>query len=207
MEQMSNQQRMEFFCTAQCKGLCNEALKKAVIGLLKEDRVQHVLGCADTAVALARRWGADETDAYRAGMLHDVTKALDGAMQIALCEKLGLTVAPFLLDNPKTLHLVTGAAVAKRVFGENDAVCDAICFHTTGCAGMNTLQKIIYIADYMEPNRNFDGVETLRHLAETDLDSALKMGLEMTAAHLRQQGKQVCAYSIDALNDIQKERT
>lgn len=206
MEQMSDQKRIEFFCTAEWKGLSNEELKAAVIGLLKQNRVKHVLGCADTAVHLARIWGADETDAYRAGMLHDVTKALDGELQRVLCEKLQLDVKSFLWDNPKTLHQVTGAAVAARVFGENANVCQAILTHTTGASGMNTLQKIIYVADYMEPNRDFEGVDTLRRLAVTNLDDALKMGLEMTTVLLQQQGRQICPDSLDALNDLKKER-
>ena len=207
MEQMSDQQRLDFFCTAQCKNLSNEELKAAVIALLKESRVKHVLGCADTAVQLAQLWHADETDAYRAGLLHDVTKALDGQWQRQLCNALEMQVERFLWDNPKTLHQVTGAEVARRVFGENPQVCRAIGTHTTGCAGMDTLQKIIYVADYMEPNRDFDSVDQLRHLAVTDLDAATIMGLEMTAALLRQQGKQICPYSLDALNDLKKERS
>ena len=207
MEQMSDQQRMEFFCTGESKGLSNEELKNAVIRLLKESRVQHVLGCAQTAVRLAQLWGANQTDAYRAGLLHDVTKALDGQLQKQLSQQLQIPVESFYMDNPKTLHQITGAAVAERVFGENADVCLAIRSHTTGCADMNTLQKIIYVADYVEPNREFDGIDTLRHLAETDLDGALKMGLEMTANLLSQKGNQVCPASLDALNDLKKERT
>ena len=75
----------------------------------------------------------------------------------------------------------------------------AIASHTTGKANMTTLEKIIYVADYMEPNRNFDGVETLRHLAVTDLDSALKMGLEMTLSLLREAGREISPESAQAL--------
>ncbi len=207
MEQMSDQQRMEFFCNEHQEGLSDEQLKTAVIGLLKESRVAHVLGCAETAVHLARLWGADPIDAYRAGLLHDVTKALDGQSQQQLCQALGLQVEEFLWRNPKTLHQITGAAVAQRVFGENQNVCDAIRSHTTGCAGMNTLQKIIYIADYMEPNRDFEGVDELRRLTETDLDSALKMGLEMSVSVLQQQGREICPHSMAALNELKKEKT
>lgn len=203
---MDDQQRMEFFCTVHCPGLSDEELQATVISLLKEKRVAHVLGCAQTAVQLAQIWGADIRDAYRAGILHDVTKALDGAQQLALCHRLGLCLDAFSQENPKTLHQVTGAVVAQRVFGENDAVCDAVRTHTTGCSAMTTLQKIIYIADYMEPNRSFEGVEEMRALAVTDLDGALKMGLQMTVNLLREQGKQVCAQSLAALRDLEKEK-
>ena len=202
---MCDEERMEFFCKAQCKNLSDAQLKETVVSLLKESRVAHVLGCAQTAVELARKWGADEADAYRAGILHDVTKALDGASQQELCQKLGLTPEAFQWENPKTLHQLTGSVVARQVFGENEVVCQAIKTHTTGCAGMNTLQKIIYIADYMEPNRDFEGVEQMRRLAFTHLDSAVVMGLEMTVALLQQQGKHVCPATKAALEDLKKE--
>ena len=203
---MDDQQRMEFFCTAKCIDLSDEELKNAVIGLLKERRVPHVLGCAETAVQLAKIWGADPQDAYRAGLLHDVTKALDGEQQLALCLGLNLPMDEFSQENPKTLHQLTGAVVAERVFGENEAVCDAIRTHTTGCSGMTTLQKIIYIADYMEPNRSFEGVDEMRALAVTDLNAAMKMGLQMTMTLLKEQGRQICAQSLAALNDLEKEK-
>ena len=174
-------------------------LEKTVIGLLKPNRVAHVLGCRDTAAELARIWGADETDAARAGILHDITKALDGPLQLDLCRAYGVELSAFSQANPKTLHALTGSLVAERIFGENPAVVAAICSHTTGKANMNTLEKIIYVADYMEPNRNFPGVEELRHLAYTDLDKALKMGLEMTLSMLMEQGREVSPESQQAL--------
>ena len=176
-----------------------DRLEQAVIGLLKPNRVAHVLGCRDTAAELAKIWGADETDAARAGMLHDITKALDGPLQLDLCRAYGVELSAFSQANPKTLHALTGSLVAERIFGENEAVVAAIRSHTTGKANMNTLEKIIYVADYMEPNRDFPGVEELRRLAYTDLDKALKMGLEMTLAMLKEQGREVSPESQQAL--------
>ena len=181
------------------KNLPMAELEKAVISLLKPDRVAHVLGCRDTSAELARIWGADETDAARAGMLHDITKALDGPLQLDVCRAYGVQLDEFSQKNPKTLHAMTGALVAERIFGENPAVVAAICSHTTGKADMNTLEKIIYVADYMEPNRNFPGVEELRHLAYTDLDKALKMGLEMTLTLLKERGSEISPESQQAL--------
>ena len=174
-------------------------LEKTVVSLLNPNRVAHVLGCRDTAAVLAERWGADVTDAARAGMLHDITKALDGPLQLTLCAEYGTILDDFSAQNPKTLHALTGALVAQRIFGENEAVVEAIRSHTTGKAAMNMLEKIIYVADYMEPNRDFPGVETLRSLAETDMDGALKCGLEMTLAHLARQGSTVSPESREAL--------
>lgn len=185
--------------TADWKNLPMDRLESVVVRLLKPSRVNHVLGCRDTAVELARRWGANEEDAARAGILHDITKALDGPLQLTLCGAYGKMLNEFSRKYPKTLHALTGSLVAERIFGENQAVVDAIRFHTTGKAGMNLLEKIIYVADYMEPNRDFPGVEKLRALAFTDITGALKLGLDMTMEHLKNQGSEVSPESREAL--------
>ena len=184
---------------ANWKNLPMEELEKVVISLLNPNRVNHVLGCRDTAAKLARIWGVDETDAARAGMLHDVTKAIDGPLQLTLCRAYGKVLSDFSQRYPKTLHALTGSLVAERIFGENEKVVAAIASHTTGKGNMTMLEKIIYVADYMEPNRDFPGVDKLRHYAETDMDAALKLGLEMTLEHLKRQGAEVSPESREAL--------
>lgn len=184
---------------ADWKNLPMDQLENVVISLLKPNRVAHVLGCRDTAVELAKHWGADETDAARAGILHDITKALDGPLQLTLCEGYGRILSDFSRKYPKTLHALTGSLVAQRIFGENEAVVSAIANHTTGKADMNLLEKIIYVADYMEPNRAFPGVEKLRELAFTDITAALKLGLEMTLEHLNRQSEEASPESKEAL--------
>ena len=187
---------------ADWKQLPMEQLEPIVIRLLNPNRVAHVLGCRDTAVKLARRWGADETDAARAGILHDITKALDGPLQLTLCREYGTILDEFGCKYPKTLHALTGSLVAERIFGENEAVVSAICYHTTGKADMSLLEKIIYVADYMEPCRSFPGVEKLRELAFSDIDGALKLGLELTLEHLENLGDEVSPASRQALEFI-----
>ena len=184
---------------ADWKNLPMEELERIVVGLLNPNRVAHVLGCRDTAVELAQRWGADVTDAARAGILHDITKALDGPLQLTLCEAYGKILSDFSRRYPKTLHALTGSLVAERIFGENEAVVSAIRSHTTGKPAMNLLETIIYVADYMEPNRDFPGVEKLRKLAYTDIQAALKLGLEMTMDHLKKQGSEVSPESRETL--------
>ncbi len=188
------------------RNLPEAELEQAVISLLKPDRVKHVLGCRDTAVALAKRWGADLTDAARAGILHDITKAIDGPLQLTLCREYGTMLDDFSVRYPKTLHALTGSLVAERIFGENEAVVSAIRHHTMGKADMSLLEKIIYVADYMEPNRDFPGVEKLRQLAYTDITQALKLGLEMTLVHLANQGDEVSPESKDALLYLENNR-
>ena len=184
---------------ADYRDLPMDQLEKTVVSLLNPNRVNHVLGCKDTAVALAKHWGADVTDAARAALLHDITKALSGSLQLTLCREYGMILDDFSLQYPKTLHALTGSLVAERVFGENRAVVSAICHHTTGKANMSLLEKIIYVADYMEPCRDFPGVEKLRELAYTDMDAALKLGLEMTLELLNKQGSAVSPASREAL--------
>ena len=184
---------------ANWKNLPMEELEPIVIRLLNPNRVRHVLGCRDTCVELARRWGADEIDAARAGILHDITKALDGPLQLTLCRAYGTILDDFSRKNPKTLHALTGSLVAERVFGENEAVVSAIRYHTTGRANMTLLEKIIYVADYVEPNRDFPGVEKLRKAAYENIDQALKLGLESTLALLKEQGREVSPESGEAL--------
>ncbi len=184
---------------ANWKNLSMEELEAVVVRLLNPKRIAHVLGCRDTAVELAKRWGANVTDAARAGLLHDITKALDGPLQLTLCREYGIVLDDFSRKYPKTLHALTGSLVAQRIFGENQAVLDAIRCHTTGKANMNTLEKIIYVADYMEPNRNFPGVDKLRSAAFEDLTEALRLGLRMTMEHLADLNDEVSPESAEAL--------
>lgn len=188
------------------KNLPQEKLEQVVCSLLDPKRVAHVLGCRDTAYELAGLWGADKTDAVRAALLHDVTKALDGPLQLQLCRSYDIPLNAFHEKNPKTLHAFTGSVIAKEVFGENKQVADAICSHTTGKPGMSTLDKIIYVADYIEPNRDFPGVQKLRALAYSNLDEALKLGLTMTVDMLKSQGREVSVESEQTLAWLKNER-
>ena len=158
-----------------------EDLRRVSLSLHKEKRRAHAQGVSDTAVLLARKYGADETDAARAGILHDITKALSPAQQ-----------------QTKLLHAKTGAAAAERIFGENAAVVSAIDYHTTGRANMTLLEKIIYIADYMEPNRDFPGVDRLREAVWRDLDEGVLLGIDMTLEQLAQKGQPACTDSLAA---------
>ena len=186
--------------TADWKNLPMDQLEAIVVRLLNPNRVAHVLGCRDTAAEMAKRWGTDEVDAARAGLLHDITKAIDGPLQLTLCSEYGTILSEFGQRHPKTLHALTGSLVADRIFGENEAVVSAICHHTTGKGDMTTLEKIIYVADYMEPCRNFPGVEKLRELAFSDLDGALRLGLEMTIENLISRKLEISPESREALD-------
>lgn len=184
-------------------GLPMEQLREVGLSLLKPQRVAHVIGCSETAAALAAHYGANVTDAARAGALHDVTKALTAEEQLKLCEKYGMILNQFDRNHAKLLHAKTGAAVARRIFGENEAVCAAIEWHTTGRAEMTLLEKIIYLADYIEPNRDFDGVDELRRMTWTDLDAAMLLGLTMTMHHLNKTESEIGPDSLAAYRSFQ----
>ncbi len=185
------------------RGLPMDELERQVVSLLDPKRVPHVLGCRDMAVRLAERYGVDLTDAARAGLLHDITKAVPPRLQVTLCQAHHVPPEEYAHENPKTLHAFTGALVARKIFGENEAVSRAIFSHTTGCGDMDTLQKIIYIADYVEMNRDFDGVEELRAMAFENLDKAMLMGLHMTVDLLIQQGRVVSQNSLNAIATLE----
>ena len=187
------------------KNLDEDTLRQVATSLLKKKRVAHVLGCAETAVKLAQKYGEDTTVALRAGLLHDVTKAIDGEDQLLLVDKYGIVISDFERRHPKLLHAKTGAAVAKYVFGESDQVVDAIYWHTTGRPDMTMMEKIIYLADYMEPTRDFPGVEELRGVTLKNIDRGLMMGFELCIGELVRENKTVCRDSSDALEFIRRQ--
>ena len=189
------------------KNLSMEELEAEGVSLLNPNRVAHVLGCRDCAIELARLYGENEVDAARAGLLHDITKAIDGPLQLTLCAEYGIVLDTFSRSFPKTLHALTGSLVAERIFGENENVVSAICHHTTGRANMTLLEKIIYIADYVERNRDFPGVEEMRAMAYTDLDRAVLMGLESAVAHVKRQGQGLAPATMEALEYLQNRKS
>lgn len=173
------------------KHLSDSELRAASWSMVKARRLAHIRGCEEESVRLARRWGADERAARRAGILHDCTKYLEMEEQLALCERYGIPLDALERESVKLLHSKTGAAVAKYVYGESDAVYDAIFYHTTGRAGMTLLGKILYVADYMEPNREFPEVGELRRLAYEDLDGAVALGAELAISEMVEKNREV----------------
>ena len=182
----------------QLRDLPLKALLEASLELADSRRMSHVTGCFETARRLARRYGADELLAARAAALHDITKPLSAAHQLLLCERYGIILSNFETKNHKLLHAKTGAAVAQAIFGESQAVCDAILWHTTGRAEMTILEKVIYLADFIEPSRHFEGVDSIRTLAQQDLDEALRQALTLSLQWLRRDGKPLDPNSVQA---------
>ena len=176
---------------ADLRHLSREDLQAAALSCLKPKRIRHVLGTAATAVELARRYGAPEEAAWQAGILHDCTKKLELDEQLELCRRYGLELDDLQRQALKLQHAITGAAVAREVFGMSPEVVSAIRWHTTGRPEMTVLEKVIYLADYIEPSRDFPGVEQLRQTVYEDLDRGMLLGLEMTIEEMQERGSPV----------------
>ncbi|MGM9521627.1 MAG: nicotinate (nicotinamide) nucleotide adenylyltransferase [Oscillospiraceae bacterium] len=163
-------------------------LRKKAHAMLKPSRIPHVMGCEEEAQRLAKWWGADVEKAREAAILHDITKKEELEAQLILCRKYGIIPDEIELKEGKLLHSKTGAAIAKYEFGCDDEIYGAIFWHTTGRENMTLLEKVMYMADYIEPTRSFDGVDKLRRLAYEDIDKALKLGFEMSIDDMRERG-------------------
>jgi len=185
---------------ADLKHLDIPELRACSYSMVRNKRVRHIRGTEEEAVRLARHWGADEVLARRAGILHDCTKYLELEPHLAICDKYGVELDPLERKAVKLLHSKSGACIAKEIFGEPEEVFWAIFWHTTGKADMSLLEKILYVADYMEPCRDFDGVEEMRRLAYSDIDKALLLGVSMTVDDMKQRGVPIHANTIGAYN-------
>ncbi len=183
---------------AELKHLTVDELRPIAMSFLKPKRMPHVLGTEQEAVRLARQYGADVTKAQIAALLHDCTKKLNRDEQLALCAHYGIVPDPLERQTLKLLHAKTGAAVARDLFGVDDDIYNAIYWHTTGKADMTVLEKVIYMADYVEPNRVFDGVDDLRDAVHTDLDMGLLMGLQDSIEEMTERGNPVHYRTVEA---------
>lgn len=181
-----------------------EEIKAELKKILSEKRYVHSLGVADEARKLAAKYGVDESRAYLAGLVHDCAKEVPPQdMGGILKNKYGVSVDSMSKLTPKILHGVLGACEAQSKFGIYDPeILDAVKYHTTGKGNMSMLAKIIYIADYIEPNRDFDGVNELRRLAYKDIDEAIIKGIDDTIRDLIERGLLLHPDTIHARNDL-----
>ncbi|MEK4284635.1 bis(5'-nucleosyl)-tetraphosphatase (symmetrical) YqeK [Ureibacillus sp. FSL K6-0165] len=171
---------------------------------MPEKRYIHTIGVMETAIQLAELYGADVKAAETAAILHDVAKYADEDWMKNIVKEHGLDTR--LLDwGPEILHGPVGAWIAEHEFHiSNEDILNAIRFHTTGRAGMSKLEKIIYIADMIEPNRSFDGVEKLRNKAQQDLNQAMCACIRHSIAFLVHTKQPIFPDSIECYNDYYK---
>jgi nicotinate-nucleotide adenylyltransferase len=163
-------------------------LREKSYAMVYERRIPHIKGCEQEAVSLAAHWGADVEAARESAILHDMTKYLPLREQLRVINEYGIIADEIEKTEVKLLHAKTAAALARARFGVSNDVYNAIMWHTTGRPGMSLLEKILYMADYIEPTRDFEGVEELRRLCYTDLDKATAEGLRMSIDDMKSRG-------------------
>lgn len=169
-------------------------LRKEMEEKLNAKRYEHTLSVAYTAATLAMVHGADKDKALIAGLLHDCAKCLSNKKLLLICRKNKLSVSEIERQNPSALlHAKVGSFLAHEKYGiEDKEILSAIRYHTTGRPAMNLLEKIIYIADYIEPGRTHAvNLEQIRRMAYQNLDEALLTILEDTLSYLRSTDGQV----------------
>lgn len=169
---------------------------------MHEKRYQHTLGVAQSARELAERYGADPDQAELAGLLHDYCKCWPVEKMFEILVRHDMPTE--LLEGEKELwHAFAGAIVIQYDLGVTDPdILQAVRYHTTGRAGMSLLEKVVCVADYIEPNRSFPGVEKIRALADKDLDAALALALGGTIQFLIEKQKTVYPLTLTAYNDL-----
>ena len=154
---------------------------------LSEKKRIHTEGVRKTAVMLAEKYGEDVDKAEVAALCHDMYRGINIDLLNDYVNQLGLDKK--YLDNPNLAHGKIAAVMIKKEYGIDDQdIINAVSFHTTGRAGMSELEKIIYLADAIEPGRDYPSVNQLREAVDRGLDEALIMSLERTIEYVRQQG-------------------
>lgn len=170
---------------------------------LHEKRYKHSLGVAGTAKQLAKRFGASQAKAELAGLLHDCARAFQTEDMTKLAEELGLAISVEERFAPILLHAKVGAELATTMYGVADEeIKRAIRLHTTGGAHMTLMDKLIYLADMIEPGRNFPEVGALRMLSERDLDQAMRMAFDQSLHYVLRKNQVIHPDTVIARNEI-----
>ena len=180
-----------------------ETMQEKLQSALSVKRYIHTLGVAEEAVKLAQIYGSvqEQQKARVAGLLHDCAKDYPESMRLRFCKEYKVTTDEIMNKQTDLIHPFLGAEVAKREYQVMDEdVLNAIRYHTTGRKAMSLLEKIVFVADYIEPNREkFGGLEEARRLAYLDLDKAMKYILENTIEYVRARGRLLHPLSAEAL--------
>ncbi len=175
---------------------------------LSERRYHHSLGVAETAVRLAKHYGANEEKAFLAGLVHDCAKEIPPEEAIRLLQETYRIMPDAMsVQRPRLLHGSLGACIAQSRFGIYDPeVLDAIRYHTTGKAKMSLLSKIIFIADFIEPNRAYRDVDVLRELTYQNLEDGILYAVDFTIRDLLEKRGTIHPDTIHLRNDLLLQR-
>lgn len=174
---------------------------------LPERRYIHTLGVTDTAVMLAKQYGADEQKAELAGIFHDYAKYRPKEEMVSIIRSEKMPQDLLLFDS-ELWHAPVGAYLIKKEVGiADEEILDAIRYHTTGRPGMTTLEKVVFLADYIEPNRSFPGVEEVREATKNSLDKAIVLALQNTIRFLLSKNQLIYPQTVETYNDLQRKIT
>lgn len=184
-------------------GWTDEKIITLIRSKLSADRFNHSLNVADSAKELALSYGADADKAYTVGLLHDVMKNASEEEQLGVLSEAGIELMPVERENKKLWHAIAGAAYVKFVMGIDDRdIIRAVRYHTTGRSGMSLLERIVYLADYISADRNYNGVEDMRRLCKSDSDEAILYALTFGIPDLVSKGRVIHPDSIDLYNEV-----
>lgn len=181
------------------------SIKEYLSSTLSTKRFEHSVGTAKTAEKLAIIYNEDRRKAYLAGLVHDCTRETDIKGQINMLEALGIAVDDITLNTKELLHAVTAEYLIINEFNIDDKeIIAAVRFHTTGKENMTQLEKIIFLADVIEPSRDFPGIEHVRQLAESSLDDAMLAAFESSIKFLLGKRQMIHPNTLLARNYILK---
>lgn len=180
-----------------------EIIKDYFINNIGEKRWEHSLRVLDIARRLGQIYDVDRGRLTKAALLHDCAKFTDKGKLLKKAQSFGIIVDRIMLNNLELIHGPLGAKIAQKEFAiEDPTILEAIEFHTTGRQNMGILEKIIFIADFIEPERSFMGVEEVRNLAYKDLDMAIVLAIDLTLEFLISKDKLISLNAIEARNDL-----
>nr|WP_300002102.1 bis(5'-nucleosyl)-tetraphosphatase (symmetrical) YqeK [Tissierella sp.] len=178
-----------------------EKIKQDLKQNISKDRYEHTLRVVNICKELAELYGEDLEKTKIAALLHDSAKFISKDKVFEMARDLNLLDDDIYLYNKEIIHASLGAALAKINYGIEDAdILNSISYHTTGRAGMSLLEKIIFIGDYIEPSREFDGIQEIRDLAFKDLDASLLLALDTNLKFLLDRKKLISKDTIEARN-------
>ena len=185
--------------------------KDLIRSMMGDYRYRHSVNVSEEAVALAKLYGADESDAYTAGILHDITKELPAEEQLQIIADGGIILDSVQKNAHKLWHSISGSVYISTRLGIDDPdIINAVRYHTTGREGMSLLEKIVFIADFTAAERNYNGVEIMRRKSRESLEDAMLYACKFTIGDLSSRELAIHRDQLDLFNELvlnkEKER-
>ena len=177
--------------------------KKIIKSMMSENRYNHCVNVSKEAVNLAKRYGGDEEKAAISGILHDITKEMPKEEQLQIMLDSGIILDDIQKNAPKLWHGISGSVYIKNHLDIDDEdILNAICYHTTGRAGMSLLEKIIFVADFTSEERTYKGVATMRKKSRKSLEDAMLYGFKFTFSDLSSRELAIHPDELACYNEI-----